>query len=143
MRAAYRSSDVSIVFCLSVVSGRSIRISTVRGTSHGLPVHVASIHLTFSMCDAVAVPSYVQLNRVSLMYTIWPPAWTGFHELYHVILIGPPAASGFPFTPQKDSGIRPIPCICRSIQWASCIVRLPDCILFGLRRGPASMSCTM
>ena len=77
--------------------------------------------------------------QASRLYTMWPPAWTGFHELYHVILIGPPAQSGFPFTLQKDFGIDRHPCVCRSIQRASRIFGLPSYTLYGLRHGPASI----
>ena len=133
MRAVCRSSDVSVVFCLSAVSCRSICISTVRDSSHGLPVHVASIHFTFPMCDAVAVSSCTPFNRDSLMYTMWPPAWTGFHESCRAFITGPPAASGFPFTPQKASGMDRLPFVCRSIQWASCNCR--DSVVYYVASG--------
>ena len=62
-------SCVSLVFCLSVDCGWSICMSTVRDSSHGLPVHMASIHLTFSMYDGVEVSSCIPFCRPSRLYT--------------------------------------------------------------------------
>ena len=62
-------SCVSLVFCLSVVCGWSICMSTVRDSSHGLPVHMASIHFTFAMYDGVEVSSCIPFCRASRLYT--------------------------------------------------------------------------
>ena len=105
---------VSLVLCLSVVCGWSICMSTVGDSSHGLPVHRASIHVPLSMYVRVDVSPGIPLCRASQMYTIWPPAWTGFHVSYSVLITGPPALSGFPYTHNKASGIDRLPCACRS-----------------------------
>ena len=134
---------VSLVLCLSVVCGWSICMSTVGDSSHGLPVHRASIHVPLSMYVRVDVSPGIPLCRASQMYTIWPPTWTGCHVSYSVYITGPSALPGIPYTHTKASGIDLLPCVCRSLQWASRSVGLPNCIQYGLRHGPASMYLTV
>ena len=76
--------------------------------------------------------------RASWLYTIWPPAWTGFHVSYRVFITGPPALLGFPYRNSKASGTDQLPCVHRSWSWASRIVGLPGHTLYGLRHGPPS-----
>ena len=112
--------------------------------SVGLPIYTqeALRHSPASMCMYIFLVGLPHC-RASRLYTIWPPAWTGFHVSYRVFITGPPALSGFPYTQSKASGMDRLPCVCRSIQWASRIVGLPGYILYGLRHGPASMYLTV
>ena len=67
------------------------------------------------MCMQILVVG-LPLCRASQLYTIWPPAWTGFHVSYSVFITGPPALSGFPYyTHNKASGIDRLPCVTRTI----------------------------
>ena len=52
--------------------------------------------------------------RASQVYTIRPPAWTGFHAPYRVFITGPPALSGFPHTHHKASDTDRLPCLSTS-----------------------------
>ena len=70
--------------------------------------------LTFSMYDGVEVSSCIPFCRASQMYTMWPPAWNGFHVSCRVFIMGPPALSGFPYTHNKASGTHRLPCVYRT-----------------------------
>ena len=108
-------SCMSLVFCLSVVCGWSICMSTL------YEIHLMASLSTWlpSICHSpcmmeskyhrvfrfVGLPGYIHF---------WPPAWTGFQTSHHVFVSGPPALSGFPYTDIKASGTDRLPCVCTS-----------------------------
>ena len=108
-------SCMSLVFCLSVVCGWSICMSTLYeihlmtslstwlpSISHSPCMMESKYHRVFRF---VGLPGYIHF---------WPPAWTGLQTSHHVFVSGPPALSGFPYTDSKASGTDRLPCVCTS-----------------------------
>ena len=73
------------------------------------------------------------LCRASQVYTLWPPAWTGFHVYFCRSITGPPALSGFPFTHYLAPGTDRLPCIVYPDSGPPAKVGLPSCIEYNLR----------
>ena len=77
------------------------------------------------------------------MCTIRCLAKTGFHVSCSFSITGPPAVSGFPYIHAMASSQNRLPCVRRSLQWASHVVGLPSCTPCGLRHPPAFMHFTV
>ena len=98
----------------------------------------ATVQVRWSQC----ITGY-PVSWASQMCTIRSPAKTGFHVSCSFFITGPPAVSGFTYIHTMASSGNRLPCVRRSLQWASHVVGLPSCTPCGLRHGPASMHFTV
>ena len=81
----------------------------------GLPLYIQGDfrHIPASMSVSMLLPG-LPSARASQLNAIWIPAWTGFHVSQNVFIVGPPASSGFPYTPTQAICADKCLCACGS-----------------------------